>query len=371
MRSSKAPGNPHGRDPDLGSASGVQDDVGDDRAEFLAACAAMGDPTGASSTTNPAQEAPPPPSLAQTFPSQQRTAEASSVMPAKPISTVAPDTAVEDVELTGDGCVSRPLGAVVRSMPGCKTNMAATVAGGKVPRVAMTSETDFSGHDAAESCPPHTVVRSASPLPAPLSPRPFAQTPTDKVSLECPENVARSPLKSDDVIARDSDIALVSNCSESLGAAAESSTVRLGNRRNTPIPRVVTAIATKIDEEEGDEGRSANPMAREEGGGGGSTKRSIDQTPKDGTRGGIQIVEGNQDTDSVDLTGDDSTRNSIANDIKPDGAGKNRRKSSNDVDPATSAGGMPTWVVKPAANSNCGFGIQVCCSLEVIEIHLL
>ncbi|CAN0410606.1 unnamed protein product, partial [Ectocarpus sp. 13 AM-2016] len=25
---------------------------------------------------------------------------------------------------------------------------------------------------------------------------------------------------------------------------------------------------------------------------------------------------------------------------------------------------MPTWVVKPAANSNCGFGIQVCCSLE-------
>lgn len=29
------------------------------------------------------------------------------------------------------------------------------------------------------------------------------------------------------------------------------------------------------------------------------------------------------------------------------------------------AWGVPTWVVKPAANSNCGFGIQVCCSQEV------
>ncbi|CAM9524752.1 unnamed protein product [Scytosiphon promiscuus] len=30
---------------------------------------------------------------------------------------------------------------------------------------------------------------------------------------------------------------------------------------------------------------------------------------------------------------------------------------------------LPTWVVKPAANSNCGFGIQVCCSLkEVLSI---
>lgn len=28
-------------------------------------------------------------------------------------------------------------------------------------------------------------------------------------------------------------------------------------------------------------------------------------------------------------------------------------------------GGMPTWVVKPAANSNCGFGIQICCSMKV------
>lgn len=29
------------------------------------------------------------------------------------------------------------------------------------------------------------------------------------------------------------------------------------------------------------------------------------------------------------------------------------------------SGLAPTWVVKPAANSNCGFGIQVCCSLQV------
>lgn len=28
-------------------------------------------------------------------------------------------------------------------------------------------------------------------------------------------------------------------------------------------------------------------------------------------------------------------------------------------------GGTPIWVVKPAANSNCGFGIQVCCDLKV------
>ena len=27
---------------------------------------------------------------------------------------------------------------------------------------------------------------------------------------------------------------------------------------------------------------------------------------------------------------------------------------------------VPSWVVKPAANSNCGFGIEVCCSLQVI-----
>ncbi|CAM9567638.1 unnamed protein product [Ectocarpus sp. 6 AP-2014] len=372
VRSSKAPDNPHGRDLNhLGSASGKQGNVGDDRAAFLAACAAMGDPSEASSTTNPAQEHPLPP-LAQTSPSQQRTPETSSAMPAKPTATVAPDTAVEDVVLTGGGCVSRPLGAVVRSVSGCKTDMVATVAGGKVPEVAVTSETDFSGHDAAESCPPQTVVRSASPPPAPLSPGPFAQTPTDKVSLEerpedeeCPENVASSPLPPDDDTAQENDIAPVSNCSESLGAAAESSTVRSGNGRNGPIPRVVIATATKIDGEEGDEGRSANPIAREgEGGGGASTKGSNDQTPKGSTRGGIQMVKGNHETDSIDLTEGDSTRNSIANDIKPDGAGKNRRKSSSDVDPATSAGGMPTWVVKPAANSNCGFGIQVCCSLE-------
>lgn len=29
------------------------------------------------------------------------------------------------------------------------------------------------------------------------------------------------------------------------------------------------------------------------------------------------------------------------------------------------AGGTPTWVVKPGANSNCGFGIHICCSLKV------
>ncbi|CBN79981.1 conserved unknown protein [Ectocarpus siliculosus] len=213
VRSSKAPGNPHGRDLNLGSASGKQGNVGDDRAAFLAACAAMGDPSEASSTTIPAQEPPLPP-LAQTSPSQQRTAETSSVMPAKPILTLAPDTAVEDVVLTGGGCVSRPLGAVVRSVSGCKTNMVAPVAGGKVPEVAVTSETDFSGHDAAESCPPQTVVRSASPPPAPRSPGPFAQTPTDKVSLEerpedeeCPEDVASSPLPPDDVTAQENDIA--------------------------------------------------------------------------------------------------------------------------------------------------------------------
>lgn len=33
------------------------------------------------------------------------------------------------------------------------------------------------------------------------------------------------------------------------------------------------------------------------------------------------------------------------------------------------AGRTPTWVVKPAANSNCGFGIQVCCSMKVRGLH--
>lgn len=335
----------------------------------------MGEPSGASLTTNPAQESPP--SSAQSSPSQQRTEE-TSVVPARPIfSTVAPDTAVEDVALTGDGCVSRPLGTVARSVPGFTTNTVASVARDKVPKVVLASETGLCGHNAAESCPPHTVVRSASPPPVPLSPRPLAPTPPDEVSLEecpenegCPENVASSPLYLDDVTAQNNDTAPISNGSESLGAAAESSTVRSGNGRNSRIPRDVTAISKELDadeeEEEGHEGRSANSMEREEGAGGPAIG-STDQT----TGAGVQMVKDNQGNHGIDLIDGNLTKNSRSNGIKPDGAGNNRPKSNSNVDSGTSAGGMPTWVVKPAANSNCGFGIQVCCSFEVNEIYPL
>ena len=45
--------------------------------------------------------------------------------------------------------------------------------------------------------------------------------------------------------------------------------------------------------------------------------------------------------------------------------GGEARHKSGGVALGGAAGGTPTWVVKPAANSNCGFGIHICCSLKV------
>lgn len=45
--------------------------------------------------------------------------------------------------------------------------------------------------------------------------------------------------------------------------------------------------------------------------------------------------------------------------------GSEARDNSGGVALGGAAGGTPTWVVKPAANSNCGFGIHICCSLKV------
>lgn len=46
--------------------------------------------------------------------------------------------------------------------------------------------------------------------------------------------------------------------------------------------------------------------------------------------------------------------------------GGEARDNRNGIALGGAAGGTPTWVVKPAANSNCGFGIHICCSLKVI-----
>lgn len=61
----------------------------------------------------------------------------------------------------------------------------------------------------------------------------------------------------------------------------------------------------------------------------------------------------------------------VASDVLPDNQDKSRRKKGGKFGAGSLSGereggrGAPTWVVKPAANSNCGFGIQVCCSKKV------
>lgn len=51
--------------------------------------------------------------------------------------------------------------------------------------------------------------------------------------------------------------------------------------------------------------------------------------------------------------------------VSAEGCGSEARDKSGGVALGGAAGGTPTWVVKPAANSNCGFGIHICCSLKV------
>lgn len=45
------------------------------------------------------------------------------------------------------------------------------------------------------------------------------------------------------------------------------------------------------------------------------------------------------------------------------------RRTEGGIEPRRDVAGTPTWVVKPAASSNCGFGIQVCCSLKVAHFY--
>lgn len=79
----------------------------------------------------------------------------------------------------------------------------------------------------------------------------------------------------------------------------------------------------------------------------------------DSVRLATGVTLGGRETDEC-ATNKDGSRGSSA-----EGRGEEARESRSGIALGGSAGGTPTWVVKPAANSNCGFGIHICCSLKV------
>lgn len=137
-----------------------------------------------------------------------------------------------------------------------------------------------------------------------------------------------------------------------------------------PDVEVFDTVAAELDDDA--KGRHSVSLEKKGAAEGGTTAvgSSEGETTRKGIRKSGSIHSKEDEKGSTNGNESGCTVTSVAKSGSPIGATRPEGEARNvcttgGVEPGGAAGGMPTWVVKPAANSNCGFGIQVCCSLKV------
>lgn len=272
--------------------------------------------------------------------------------PTSPDSTTTTTTTTgEEVEAAaGEGVTRGSCSPETDDPPACDSSRNSSPAREAVPPGKSVVERGFSSRGVAESCPPDTALRSASPPPPPLSPGspPCGGGPPGG----SPETVVEGsiPPRREKAIVRNGSVLLSVDT------------------RSPPEGDRGTKKCTHSERREGAREGEAAVQGPPLGGGpeGGAQKKGVAAS-----RSGSQprkVAKNSQENGDPSSSAAAKARGNGASDyIAPEKTERNRRATSVDTKPGGAAGGMPTWVVKPAANTNCGFGIQVCCSLKVID----
>eukprot|EP00903_Cladosiphon_okamuranus_P009025 g8631.t1 len=329
------------------NGNGVQGN--DDRAEFIAFCAEMDGESGASSFSSLLGGLSGSPETVAASPVEPELTTASTTVAARqPRSQTSPAVEKGEVKLaavekhTHDACSpesDEPLACGPSRDP-------SPPARGAVPQSRKpVAESNFPSKGVAESCLPDTVQRSASPPPPPLPP---SSSPCGR----CPPGCSPDTLTEESPLPKLREDSVPNNGSVSLGI-------------DTPLP----AERDRGTKKSGHSCRGEGARERQGALGG----PALGGGPEGGAqRKGAAANEsstqpnktGNQINDEIDsgMASAEATRNPTTGGIG-NAPEKTERSRLTPVDM------KPTWVVKPAANTNCGFGIQVCCSLqEVLDV---
>lgn len=232
--------------------------------------------------------------------------------------------------------------------------------GAMPPRAGLADKDGISPQAAAESCPPDTVLRLASPPP------PTLLSPSPSPGTIHPQGGSPETLGEESPPPKREDDEFVPNGSVLLGIDTRLPEAR-GRRANKCAQSERRGKTREEQKRAGIEG----PVL------GGGPEGTTPEERTTANRSGIQpkLVERGSQNDDDEIRSRaaevEAKRSSTSGDITPEKTARKRRNSV-DIKPGGAAEGMPTWVVKPAANTNCGFGIQVCCSLKVnVGIHPL
>jgi len=355
-----------------GGGGGVGGGNDDDRTEFLAFCAAMDALSGASSARRPRSPGATatvektsaagagPPQAERVVPGRDRDPMSRTSPNVTPAAALAGD--VEEGTGGGAAAAAKPCHLETAARSEFDSNPPAAAAVKAAPAIGELVEKDgcllqVSG---ANSCPPDTVVRSASPPPPPLSP--------SRLQIRNPAR-ARSPEATPSSLDGGAGrgvamVSLQSGGAVSFCAAGSNPGVASGPALGVSA----TGAAGGGPESEiaggAQEGEAAGlgPVLRGGGGGGGGQGGEGEWSENNSTECG----ENEPDKEGARSRAVPTTESyrSIRGGARPKEVVRSRSASVS-VEMGGTAGGRPTWVVKPAANSNCGFGIQVCSSLKV------
>eukprot|EP00752_Nemacystus_decipiens_P011422 g10143.t1 len=341
----------------------------DDRTEFLALCAEMNELSGTSScsshsSSSSSSSSSPSPCSAGLLASPETAATATAKpelitaskdvaarepRPSSTSSTTAEDVGPAAVEVDTLGFCSPE---ALDELSTCDRSRNASPAVRAVVRSGENSavERNFSPQEATASCPPETVLRSASPPPPPLSP---SSSPCGRC---LPGGSPEASVEELPPPRRESDIAgsaLLAVHTHSPAAGALGTKKSAHGERRKGARDVETAV----------EGPAL-------GGGpeGGGAQKTGATANRSGSQPKKMVKSGQDDGEPDSSLVAQARRNRVSGDITVEEIDRNRRTSVG-IKRGGAAGSVPTWVVKPAANTNCGFGIQVCCSLqEVLDV---
>lgn len=335
----------------------------DDRAKFLAYCAEMDGLSGACCSPSPSSPVGllEPPITVATSPAEPELATASNdhVGARGPLllspTTPEPTATGEDVEAAAvEGVTSRSCSPETDepSARDSLRNSSPTAKEEAVPPRKSLTENGFSPQGAAESCPPDTVLRSASLPPPPLSP---SSSPCGR----CPPGGSPETLVEESSPTRRGE-ATVPN--SSVLVRVDTDLLPPGGDRGTKT------CACSERREKAREGEAALRGPVSGGGTEGAAQMNVATASRSSISPPKEIVKSSQDNGEPGPTAvAEARRTDTSGGIASETTERNWSTSSVDIKPGGAAGGMPTWVVKPAANTNCGFGIQVCCSLKVTD----
>lgn len=249
---------------------------------------------------------------------------------------------------------------VARSSPSSSGSPATSP--GEAMRAAgvLTADGDSSLQHYVELCPPpKPVSRSVSPN------SPFLSPPSPALARTLPPRGPTSldtSLPPDGGVGRGEDVVPAQNGSALLDIDASSGVT-------VPDPDIFDTVETNLCGEVKE--RHVSLKMEEVEVAGDVSGASAGETPKKSSRNNADIHPARAEKVGAYIDETRCTVAAVAKSSRPSGVIRPEEvakvgSTAGGVEPGGAAGNMPTWVVKPAANSNCGFGIQVCCSLKVI-----